>query len=735
LAEDSHAQRQCSVKESVNRCGPSVKNAARASKTGAGVKKSDRWPMQAVRSRARQMPPKRLLYRNERDLGHARQGRPAQGGLVMQAISRIRLHLLGRFAPFPARAPDQPLPISSRKGCALLAYLAMQPEPMQTREQLATLLWGDRFDKQARQSLRQCLLSLRRELEHVAPGLLVFDGEVVGLNAELFSTDAREFAALAEESGDPQRALVLYRGEFLAGFSLDVEPFDDWVRGERARFAAMAARLLELQAAQSDEGGHGEQALRACERLLALDPLREDWQRLALKLTARHRGRDAAMARANALIALLRSELDANPEPATATLIDDIKRGTIAPASQTRSPKSIVLAPRDACSPVVAAPVPLAAERAADALTRVEAPLAPEPSAAAPSWRSQIPHIWPLAALACVAALAIAVSWVWLLAPPQSVSVSVDHQSGPVRTSARAALPTDTSRTSLNPPPASADMGGPAARADEPAIDALIAKGWAAHNRGWTLENLTEAMAAFQAAHQRDGDLPDAMLGIAAVSITLVTNLLIAESAPYLDQAEGLLQRALRERPDDTTILYQLGRLYLARGQYEAALGMVAHVLERVQVYPYPFGSLNSGKPSLPYVHALMGHILVRSGRATEGIGHIRHAIQLRPHSPIIGNWCVFAGEAELELGQTGAALEWLLRALAVLPSGDAPVHQALAATYALRGDHANAAKHAVEFRTILPEARIASLCKQYPVRLREGLLLALELSNPDKQP
>src|SRR5258708_15053467 len=146
---------------------------------------------------------------------------------------------------------------------------------MQTREQLATLLWGDRFDKQARQGLRQGFMSLRKQLEPVVPGLLVFDGEVVGLNAELFSTDAREFA-LAEEGADLERALALYRGEFLAGFSLDVEPFDDWVRGERARFAAMAARLLELQAAQSDEGGHGEQVLRACERLLALDPLRED---------------------------------------------------------------------------------------------------------------------------------------------------------------------------------------------------------------------------------------------------------------------------------------------------------------------------------------------------------------------------------------------------------------------------------------------------------------------------
>jgi len=249
------------------------------------------------------------------------------------------------------------------------------------------------------------------------------------------------------------------------------------------------------------------------------------------------------------------------------------------------------------------------------------------------------------------------------------------------------------------------------------------------------LENLTEAMAAFQEARKRDSDLLDAMLGIAAVSTSLVTNSLIAESAPYLDQAESLLQRAMREKPDDATILFHFGRLHLARGQYEAALSALARALERAQVDHPRRIDLNAGNPSLAYVRALMGHALVRSGRATEGIAHIRYAMQLRPYTPAIGNWYVFAGEAELELGQTGAALEWLLRALAVLPSGNAPVHQALAATYALRGDDANAAKHAAEFRRIVPEARIARLGKEYPVRLQEGLSLAFALSNPSKRP
>src|SRR5262245_54829859 len=179
----------------------------------------------------------------------------------MQPSSRIRLHLFGGLAVFPDGAPDHPLSIPSRKACALLAYLATLREAR--REQLAKLLWGDRFDKQARQSLRQSLLALRKQLDLVAPGLLVLDGEVVALDAALFSTDAGEFEALAENGGDPEPALAFYRGEFLAGFSLDVEPFDAWVTTERARLAAIAARLLRAQAAPAPTAAPIEATSRA----------------------------------------------------------------------------------------------------------------------------------------------------------------------------------------------------------------------------------------------------------------------------------------------------------------------------------------------------------------------------------------------------------------------------------------------------------------------------------------
>jgi formylglycine-generating enzyme required for sulfatase activity len=107
------------------------------------------------------------------------------------------------------------------------------------------------------------------------------------------------------------------------------------------------------------------------------------------------------------------------------TLIADIKRGAIPPVPQMRRPKPIMLARRDADSAHAAAPLPLARNPAADAPPGAEATFEP---ATATDWRSKILPTWPLAALACVVALAIIVPRFWLVAPNQSVSASTDHQ-------------------------------------------------------------------------------------------------------------------------------------------------------------------------------------------------------------------------------------------------------------------------------------------------------------------
>ena len=253
----------------------------------------------------------------------------------MRDAASVDLRLLGGFAAKLNRGARREVRIRSRKGCALVAYLAMHSERRASRERLSDLLWSDRFDDRARQNLRQCLVGLRADLANVGVDLLVLEQDAVGLRSDCLTVDALDFATLANSSDllHQEQAIALCHGDFLADFSLDVEGFDEWVRSERSRLAAIASRLFESFAGRADHLGMDEAAMSAAARLVAIDPLREDWQRLALRLCARYRGRETALARARAVTAQLKNELGVDPDAATSALIEEIKQGAIAPLS------------------------------------------------------------------------------------------------------------------------------------------------------------------------------------------------------------------------------------------------------------------------------------------------------------------------------------------------------------------------------------------------------------------
>ena len=77
-------------------------------------------------------------------------------------MPRARLRLLGGFEF--ADKTGAVVALTSRKGRSLLAYLALNPDRRHDRGELAALLWGDRGETQARDSLKQCLLSLRKAI-------------------------------------------------------------------------------------------------------------------------------------------------------------------------------------------------------------------------------------------------------------------------------------------------------------------------------------------------------------------------------------------------------------------------------------------------------------------------------------------------------------------------------------------------------------------------------------------
>src|SRR5271163_101299 len=176
-----------------------------------------------------------------------------------------------------------------KKAQALLAYLAMNRGRAIPRDQLADLLWSTSGPEQGRQSLRQSLATVRRALGADARGVIETVGADVLLAASgAIDVDVQRFETLAQSTAtaDLAGANELYRGEFLADFDVPSEPFMDWVRVERARLEATACGMLRRLAAALSDAGEHDAAIAAAERLITLDPLREDGHRLLMQLFA-----------------------------------------------------------------------------------------------------------------------------------------------------------------------------------------------------------------------------------------------------------------------------------------------------------------------------------------------------------------------------------------------------------------------------------------------------------------
>ena len=221
----------------------------------------------------------------------------------------------------------------------------------------------------------------------------------------------------------------------------------------------------------------------------------------------------------------------------------------------------------------------------------------------------------------------------------------------------------------------------------------LVNRGYLALQSGTIRENLSDAMASFGAALQRNPHYQPALLAVARVQIVAAMNFIDLDPPSDLTEAERLVNEALAKSPNSVSALYSLALLQKYRHQYQASMRSMQRCLQ-----------LN---PSLLPAQGQIGNILTRMGQPEKGLEQILQTIRVAvPDDPTMGYWYLFAAEAELELGHEQAALDWALRANTVMP--EASLVQAwLASIYATIGDKPAAAKY------------IAALTKTAPMRTR----------------
>lgn len=241
-------------------------------------------------------------------------------------MAKVNLALLGGFRL--QTEPGEPVPLSTKKAGALLAYLALHPGQAQARAKLATLLWGDRSEVQARDSLRQALSLVRKALSHVDPGALIAHEDTISFEPTALTIDAIVFGDLAaqEEIESLERAIALYGGELLDGFEVAAPEFESWLTAERERFREMALEAMTRLLDHHLSSGAVEGGIRIAARLLAADPLQERVHRTLMELYCRQGRHGAALRQYRTCADLLTKELGIDPDATTKALRREILR-------------------------------------------------------------------------------------------------------------------------------------------------------------------------------------------------------------------------------------------------------------------------------------------------------------------------------------------------------------------------------------------------------------------------
>jgi DNA-binding SARP family transcriptional activator/TolB-like protein/Tfp pilus assembly protein PilF len=230
---------------------------------------------------------------------------------------------IGMLGPLVIENVDFPLGKLPKKARGLLAYLAAQSGQAVSRERLADLLWPYQGSEQARHSLRNCILELRKAMGRAAVHLIA---DFSYCRLEEVASDLDQFESLlrSSDSAELQAAADLYRGEFLADFHIASEPFQEWLAGQRDQTLGLVCETLQRLTMAYDTAGAAEAAIRCGRRLVALEPLSEVGQRALMRSYARAGLRGEALRQYRTCAEILKRELGVTPDAETRALAEEI---------------------------------------------------------------------------------------------------------------------------------------------------------------------------------------------------------------------------------------------------------------------------------------------------------------------------------------------------------------------------------------------------------------------------
>ncbi|MDB4882920.1 MAG: hypothetical protein JWL95_1686, partial [Gemmatimonadetes bacterium] len=220
-----------------------------------------------------------------------------------------------------------------RKPLILLTYLARRAPRPASRVELAALLWGERPEAKARQSLRQALLELHR----LVGDRLQVSNESARLVADDVVLDVAQFEEDVE-AGRDREAIARWTGGFCgSGEEEDDSAFHAWADTERAGLRRRLTLAFERLLDDAARRGDGRESLAIARRWATLSPLDEH---ACLRLIAclRREGRAVdALAVHTSFVARLHEELDLAPSRAFLQLAHSLDESARTPPARPAS--------------------------------------------------------------------------------------------------------------------------------------------------------------------------------------------------------------------------------------------------------------------------------------------------------------------------------------------------------------------------------------------------------------
>ncbi len=218
---------------------------------------------------------------------------------------------------------EAPAELLWKKNIALLLYLARSPKRRCTREQLIGLLWPDKDDTAARQSVREAI----RMVRHYVGDRFTAKGDVIQLLDGAVELDTDQLEKLVKQR-DWSHATPLINGPFLFGFKIpDSSTFEDWLTVERSHWDRLCIDTLLRHAEERLDAGDELSAHEPITKARKLDPFSQRAVRAEMRRLAGTDNRSEALHVFDDFVKQSQREGGMAVEPETKALVDRLRSG------------------------------------------------------------------------------------------------------------------------------------------------------------------------------------------------------------------------------------------------------------------------------------------------------------------------------------------------------------------------------------------------------------------------